>query len=264
MSRVEHLAEGVALYLGDCREILPTLGKVDLVATDPPYPDLKGGGSLPQGGVGRRKRESITLGDVWEANYDWVPSALAAAQRGVLVFCSHHSVSNTEAAFAALKSIALLTWYKRNTPAAMKGTPRYVSEFIWAFSCGPGLNWSALETVKDIPNLNAGCVSTGERVVLSDGSVAHPAQKPLALMEWLLGIGGESVLDPFMGTGTTGVAAVKLGRKFIGIEREPKYFEIARRRIQSALDAPSMFIGAPIHAKLETLELFAPPNGTEP
>jgi site-specific DNA-methyltransferase (adenine-specific) len=80
------------------------------------------------------------------------------------------------------------------------------------------------------------------------GKVDHPTQKPLATIQPLLNVStqrGDLILDPFMGSGTTGVAAVKLGRKFIGIEIEPKYFEIACRRISEALKQPDMFIEKP-------------------
>jgi len=83
----------------------------------------------------------------------------------------------------------------------------------------------------------------------------HPTEKPVGLMtaicEWTAG----AILDPFMGSGTTGVAAVKLGRKFIGIEIEPKYFDIARKRISEALKQGDMFIEKPKPAKQEILEL---------
>jgi DNA modification methylase len=73
----------------------------------------------------------------------------------------------------------------------------------------------------------------------------HPTQKPLALMEWCLGFlpDDKTILDPFMGSGTTGVACVKLGRKFIGIETDPGYFEIACKRIEQAYAQPDLFIG---------------------
>jgi site-specific DNA-methyltransferase (adenine-specific)/modification methylase len=75
-------------------------------------------------------------------------------------------------------------------------------------------------------------------------------------MEWCLEwIEARTILDPFMGSGTTGVAAVKLGRRFIGIEIEPKYFDIACRRIQDAIDRPDMFIERPKPAKQESLGL---------
>ena len=84
----------------------------------------------------------------------------------------------------------------------------------------------------DIPNLTAGCVSTGERVTKKDGSVAHPTQKPTSLIVCLLEVGGETVLDPFIGSGTTAVACERLNRRWIGIEIEEKYCEIAARRIE--------------------------------
>ena len=75
----------------------------------------------------------------------------------------------------------------------------------------------------------------------------HPTQKPIAVMEWCISFlpNAGTILDPFMGSGTTGVAAIKRGKAFYGIEREPKYFDIACRRISDALKAPDMFIPAP-------------------
>ena len=86
----------------------------------------------------------------------------------------------------------------------------------------------------------------------------HPAVFPVSLPRDVIASytnRSETILDPFMGSGTTGVAAVKLSRKFIGIEIEPKYFDIAVRRIQAALDAPDMFIEKPKPAKQEALGL---------
>jgi DNA modification methylase len=84
---------------------------------------------------------------------------------------------------------------------------------------------------------------------------AHPFQKPLAVMEWCLGFlpDAETILDPFMGSGTTGVACVNLGRKFIGIEIEPKYFDIACRRIEEAYRQPRLFVEPPPQPKQEAL-----------
>ncbi len=76
---------------------------------------------------------------------------------------------------------------------------------------------------------------------------SHPTQKPVALMEYMVKTysdAGDTVLDPFMGSGTTGVACVKTGRKFIGIEKEPKYFEIAKRRITEAYESQALLAGA--------------------
>ena len=78
---------------------------------------------------------------------------------------------------------------------------------------------------------------------LRDGGRWHPTQKPVALMKWCIEQAGnpQTILDPFAGSGTTGVAAVLMGRRFIGIEREPKYFEIACRRIEDAQRVQDMF-----------------------
>jgi DNA modification methylase len=92
----------------------------------------------------------------------------------------------------------------------------------------------------------------------SERDIAHPCPKPLVWMCWLVkraSLDSETILDPFMGSGTTGVAAVKLGRKFIGIEIEPKYFDIACRRISDALKQPDLFIASPTPIKQEAFDL---------
>lgn len=80
-------------------------------------------------------------------------------------------------------------------------------------------------------------------LALQDGKV-HPTQKPVALMKWCLGLYPkcDTVLDCYLGSGTTGVAAVQMGRRFIGIEREAKYFDIAAKRIEDAQRQGDMFI----------------------
>jgi DNA modification methylase len=84
----------------------------------------------------------------------------------------------------------------------------------------------------------------------------HPTQKPIDLMQWLIEKTTGTILDPFMGSGTTGVACVKLGRRFIGIEIEPKYFDIACRRIEAAYKQPDLFVQdpAPKPVQLSLLE----------
>ena len=86
-------------------------------------------------------------------------------------------------------------------------------------------------------------VFTLNRASIAQDGAVHPTQKPLALMKWCIEQAGnpETILDPFMGSGTTGVAAVQMGRKFIGIEREQKYFDIACKRIEDAQRVSDMF-----------------------
>ncbi len=91
---------------------------------------------------------------------------------------------------------------------------------------------------------------------LRDGK-RHPTQKPVELMEWCIGFlpNAQTILDPFMGSGTTGVACVKTGRKFIGIELDHDYFEIACDRIQKAVDQPDLFIAKPKPQTQKAMEL---------
>ena len=94
---------------------------------------------------------------------------------------------------------------------------------------------------------SARTITAGRR----DGNL-HPTQKPVGVMKWTLGfIDARIILDPFMGSGTTGVAAIQLGRKFIGIERVESYFDIACRRVSEALRQPDMFIESPRAARGE-------------
>ena len=84
---------------------------------------------------------------------------------------------------------------------------------------------------------------------------AHPTQKPIALMQWCLGFvpKAQTILDPFMGSGTTGVAAIQLGRKFIGIEREERYFDIACKRIEQSVSQGQLFEPEPIKQTQEAM-----------
>lgn len=229
----------IRLLLGDCLEILPGLGKVDCVLTDPPYVGLAGGMEhFALGGVANVVQASVSVGDEWNANLDWVPLVIRLAERSVMAFCSYHFVSELGIALGhGAKKVALLTWYKRNSPIAMANVPRFTTEFCWCFKTGPNANWREIKnTMIDIPNLSGGCFALAEKEVDETGRSAHPSQKPVALIEQLARVADGTILDPFMGSGTTGVACIRLGRRFIGIEREPKYFEIAKRRIRDELD----------------------------
>jgi site-specific DNA-methyltransferase (adenine-specific) len=232
------------LILGDCREVLPTLPKVGAVVTDPPYPNLLGGTVHRRfGGVAAKRVISVAVGDPWGATLDWVPIAEGLATKAVAVFCSHSSVADVCAAHS-LPPVSLAVWHKRNAPPAVNNVPRQTTEFIWLFRAGPNANWRSItDTLFSVNSANAGCVTTGERLVDNSGRAAHPTQKPIAIMEPFVGLVdvGETILDPFMGSGTTGVAALKLGRRFIGIELEPRYFDIACRRIEEAWKQPRLF-----------------------
>ena len=244
MTRIEHIGDAT-LYLGDCLEIMPTLGKVDAVVTDPPYVGLAGTYKRDyQGGVGKKRTVTQSVGDEWSANLQWIPLAETLARRGMVIFCSFAGISAVQAAIGEMPPIALTTWYKRNSAPTGKNVPYYKTEFAWCFRGDPGIRWDDVETLIDIPNINAGCMAT-ERLVGSDLRALHPTQKPLAVMQKVILSGMNSVLDPFMGSGTTGVACAKLGRKFIGIEIDEGYFDIACKRIEDAYKQPDMFVAPP-------------------
>jgi DNA modification methylase len=193
MSRIEVIGNAT-LYLGDCREILPTLPKVDAVITDPPY------------GIGANK---MTLGNgksrVERGDLDWDEAPPSSE--------FFDSVSTTP---------VQIFWGGNYFP--LRPTRCWL---VWDKCTGDNdfadceLAWTNMDKVvkkKTIPWVGANAKDTIVR--------EHPTQKPVALMEL--------VLDPYMGSGPTGVACMNLGRKFIGIEREPKYFDIACRRIEDA------------------------------
>jgi hypothetical protein len=214
--------DGVTLYCADAEDVLSTMAddSVDLVLTDPPYPNLKGGLVHGAGGVGPSRRRSVTVGDPWAADLAWLPEAWRVARLGLMTFCSFTCVAEMRMALPDAEPVALLTWYKRNAAPPVQNVPRHSTEFIWAFRKASGLDWRALrDTLLDIPNANAGCMAD-ERFVDDDGRAAHPTQKPEELLRRLLAVGGDSVLDPFAGTGTTLKAAYDLGRRAIGVERD--------------------------------------------
>ena len=221
--------EWVTIYHGDCREILPTLEKVDLVLTDPPYPKLKGKMDIPfNRGVARLYNKTQTIGTPWGDDLTGVQISWEKAGKGLYVFCSFHSVMDIPM-LVGEEPLALITWYKRNTPPSVMNVPQYHTEFIWVFKKSADLEWRKLKTFYDIPKLQAGCMAT-ERIVDNNGKAIHPTQKPVLLMCKLLAVGGDTILDPYMGIGSTLVASKKLNRRCIGIEIEEKYCEIAAQR----------------------------------
>jgi site-specific DNA-methyltransferase (adenine-specific) len=223
---------GITIYCGDCREILPQLGPVDLVLTDPPYVGLKGGYKRDfQGGVGAKVSISESFGDPWGASLAWIPAVARLARLGMFVFCGGGSLLETADALKPHGKLELVVWYKRNSCPTGANVPYFMAEYVWSVKRAVGLDWGKLRTVYDIPNINAGCMAT-ERIVTDTGHAVHPCQKPIALIGELMKVGGETILDPFMGSGTTLVAAKQLGRKAIGIEIEPRYCDIAIERLR--------------------------------
>lgn len=206
------------LYLGDCMEVMPTLGKVDAVVTDPPYGILSpanlnkgsGGGKLKHRTLNRVStawdtapslaalRDVIKQGRdaiVWGGNYFYLPPC-----RGLLIWDKQQPWPNFSAAEVA--------WTTLDRPAAMFREPAKFAD-------------------------------KGDRN-------SHPTVKPINLMQWCLGFlpDAETILDPFMGSGTTLVACAKLGRRGVGIELDSEYFDVACQRVADAYKQPDLFIEA--------------------
>ena len=222
---------------GDCLEVMRGMdaGSVDAVVTDPPYPNMKGGLKHMVGGVHPRTQPTITVGTPWGSELDALSEIPRVARYGAIVFCSYHSIGQVRDLLGG-EAIGLVTWYKRNTQPSFRNRPHYSCEYAWLIEYAPGMNWKPLKTIYDIPNLPAGCMAT-ERVLKPDSKMAaHPSQKPVSLMTALVEAAPESVLDPFAGTGSTGVAAIMSGRRFIGIEIDEGYADIARERISKAAE----------------------------
>jgi site-specific DNA-methyltransferase (adenine-specific) len=252
MTRKEVLAEGVELYLGDCREILPTLGKVDAVISDPPY---EADAHRKDRKITGRNRGTIatafTFSEI-DPIRDEIAARMVEASNGwVLTFCMAEGVAPWRDAFeaAGAKYKRAMVWIKPDAMPQFNGQgPAAGFESITAVWCGSGYSrWNG-----------GGRPGTFYHNKNTGGKHEHETQKPVPLMSELVQLfsnRGELVCDPFMGSGTTGIAAVKLGRRFCGVEINDAYFDLACRRVQSALDAPDMFVEAPKPAKQEALEL---------
>jgi len=202
------------LYLGDCREILPALGKVDAVITDPPY------GMSFQSNF-RKERHAKIANDDDAGLLAWACGIPAAHSR--YVFCRW---DNLRAGVPHPKSC--VTWVKNNWSMGDLEHEHARQTEIAMFWPGPEHSW---------PGKRPTDVVRAPRTGNSD----HPTEKPVYLMEQFIGWTRGAVLDPFMGSGTTGVACANLGRPFVGIEIEQKNFDIACRRIEDAQRQQRMF-----------------------
>jgi site-specific DNA-methyltransferase (adenine-specific) len=205
MKMAEKVVIGNAeLWHGDCMEILPTLGKVDAVITDPPYGIGMDGGNVGYKGFNDFEK----LGwDRETPSEEAIRHVLAAGAKAILWGGNYFNLP---------PSRCWLVWDKG---AGFKNRSYAEAELAWA-------SFDANVRVFTYDPLARGDYK-GKH---------HPTMKPVALMKWCIEHAGNSgtVLDPYMGSGTTGVAAIQMGRSFIGIERERAYFDIACRRIEQA------------------------------
>jgi site-specific DNA-methyltransferase (adenine-specific) len=231
------------MYLGNCLEAMPTLGRVSHIITDPPYeqslhdaknslrgpvradkgPDLKG---LDFAGINEIRKEVVKISS--EICDGWF-----------IAFCTTEGVARwaDEINESSMKYKRACVWVKPDSTPQLngQGPAQGAENFVCAWAGSGYSKW------------NAG----GKRGVYThntnnpDRTGEHPTEKPINLMAEIIKDftnAGETILDPFMGSGTTGLACAKLGRKFIGIELSEKYFDLACRRIENFYKQPDFFI----------------------
>ncbi len=216
MSRIETIAEGVTVHLGDCRQILPSLGKLDAVVTDPPY------------GIGENDKKVASRGKLATpkdyGSFEWDKEPPPAWLIAMLRYVSRYQVIFGGNYYELPPTSCWLVWDKKN------GSNDFADcELAWT---------NLPKAVRRVEWLWNGMIRKGSDVR------EHPTQKPIGVMAWALDQlpdDVKTVCDPFMGSGTTGVAAIQKGLQFIGIEREPKYFESACVRLTETLKAPKLF-----------------------
>jgi DNA modification methylase len=220
------------LYLGDCRELLPLLGTVDAVVTDPPY----GIGADLGAGKSADKWAERTGDNRWDSaapSADLMAEVLAKGRYAIVWGGNYFGLPATKCWLVWDKQTAGITTFAdcevawTNLPKAMR-----LVRHLWS---GPYMK------VRE------------ER--------HHPTQKPLDVMRWAidhLPKECRTILDPFMGSGTTGVACAKMDRRFVGVELDPGYFETACARIKEAMSQPDMFVTTPEPAPEQLALLEAP------
>lgn len=212
------VGDAAVMYLGDCMQVLQTLDTVDALVCDPPY------------GIDYGKQGSFSAlhgWGPWRENVTWDAARppkelfdlLLASGRDQIIWGGNYFTDYLP------PTMQWLVWDKGQRSFSLADC-----EFAWS-------NQQKAARIFNYPRSAA----------KQDGK-EHPTQKPIALMAWCLGFvpNARTILDPFMGSGTTGVAAIRSGRQFIGIEREPKYFDIACRRIEQAYKQRPLFEAEPM------------------
>lgn len=198
------------LYLGDCMDVMPLLGKVDAVVTDPPYgiADIWSGGSEKHGWTKANKEGKL--------RNEWDDKPIGKFEIDLITSISDIQIIWGGNYFPLPPSRCWLVWNKPE-----RGFSLAEAE----------LAWTNIDSVVRVCDCNR-----------SEPDRLHPTQKPLKLITWCVEKTKGVILDPYMGSGTTGVSCAKLNRQFIGIEREATYFDIACKRIEEAYKQPDLFI----------------------
>jgi site-specific DNA-methyltransferase (adenine-specific)/modification methylase len=223
--KVVRIGDSVTLYLADCRDVLPMLAGVDAFVTDPPY----GAGFAAQ--PTRSQRANGMKPAAWDDDApQGIVDGILALGLPTVIWGGNY--------FRLPASRGWLVWSKRGNAPSMAD-----AEMAWT-----SLDMNARSFEKTVKSAS---------LEKNLQTAPHPSQKPVALMQWSLGFlpAAKVVCDPFMGTGTTGVACIREGRRFIGIERDPEYFETACNRIRRELEAGTFdFAAATARIQRETAQ----------
>ena len=248
----EPVVIGVAtLYLGDCLEILPTLGRVDHVICDPPFDQEAHTPARRARSGGLHKNMPLDFAPLDRATREGVCAHVAAICSGwFIAFCQTEQVAgwrdSIEAAGVRYKTP--MVWIKPDAVPKLNGQgPAIGYESIVTAWCGAGYaRWNGGGKRGVFTHLTNG----------PDRTHTHMTEKPVGLMGELIALFTNYdtlVCDPFMGSGTTGVACVKLGRRFVGIEIDPLHFATACKRIEDAYRQPRLFAEPAPRPKQEAL-----------
>ncbi len=239
------------LYLGDCLEVLPTLDPVDAVVTDPPYEDVmqsRWGVLSKQAPSSHVRHETLGFQAIDGIRSAVTRECVRVCEGWALFFCMAEGVRawRDEIESTDAKYKRAMVWVKPDAMPQFNGQgPSVGHEMLVSAWCG-----------KVRSKWNGGGRPGTFIFTKNTKGAEHPTQKPLPLISELVRLFSfdqQTILDPFMGSGTTGVACAKLGRKFIGIEIHEPYFDIACKRIEEAHRQLDMFIEPPAKPTQETL-----------
>jgi DNA modification methylase len=235
--RVEHIGRAT-LYLGRCEDVIPTLGSVNAIIMDPPYVLSDAGPGASHFGMSLNKFDSADYKSI-VSGFDlgvFEDLARICDPFNLFCFCSNRQISAIMAYHEERgRATTLCVWHKTNAAPFANGVWRGdIEYFVHARASGATFIGGAGEKKKVV-----------EHPIVQDD--AHPTVKPLPVIKRLVGICSEpeqTILDPFMGSGTTGIAAVSSGRNFVGIELDPKHFATACKRIEDAQRQGDFFVEA--------------------
>ena len=226
-ARHEVLAPGIEIYQGDCRDIVPSLSIVDACVSDPPY------GMQFRSNHRAEKHDAITFdNEAWPLEF----ACAFPVRHSRYVFARWDDLPRVP------KPRSLVTWVKNNWSMGDLDHEHARQTEVAFFYAGPD---------HFFPTGRPSDVIVAPRT----GNNFHPTEKPVHLMAAIIRWTDGVVIDPFMGSGTTGVACVQLGRKFIGIELEPRYFDIAVKRISDELKRPRLDLGEPVAKPVQEVML---------